>query len=882
MEWLGLALFVAGLLFVAPLLAVVALVRAARLQRELADLRAAIERLERGRDVAATARAAEPSASRTAPPTASPVTLPTVAAAATPAASITPAPTPPPAAPASPSTPPPRPPTPASTRPPETSSPGGPRQAPVEEPPRPAPPRAPARPPASPPPDFATSLGPKILVATGALAFVAFLGLFVKYAWESNWVGPTGRVLLGAATGVALLAVGLRLLGRRYRPLGQGLAGAGLAGLYVSAFAAHGFYGLVSREAAGVLMAAVTVNAVLLAARLDARLLGGLAWVGGYLTPFLLSTGEDKALALFLYLFLLDLGALVLDHRKPWPETVPLAMAGTLILYGGWYDRFFRPERFGVAAFGIVLFTALFALGAARKQRASGLGVSLLAGVFGLTVLAASVDRPEWLMVLSLVLATGALRSARAFGPLLAGVAALGAGLPFVAWSISHYRPASFDLAAVWIVAGALMFALPDTLGTAAEAPGVALPALPLIAAGIASVVLAGQTDRPPELLLFLLAQAGVAILARRRWSWAEVTALGASALAVLAWMDAYFKAERRADVLLIALPVAAAYLIALVVRGLVGRTALAREDAAAHLVNAAFVWTVLHRALYASHPHALGLAAVGLAALYLVLGLGTLRIRRADALQVRVELGLAAVFVTLAIPVQLGAHGITLAWSLEGVLLLALGLRFRSKLARAGGYFVLALSVLRLLIRHLPARTVAFTPVLNAEFGTWLCVIGTLGIAVMLLRRQGTAGPAEARLAAGVLSTSALVLLFAVLTWETTDVFDVRARLARLSGDVAAAEQAALAGRFALSVLWTVFATALLGAGLGARSRPLFYAAYGLFALTAFKVVLIDLATLQALYRMLSFLALALLLLAGAYLNLRFRERLLPREAAP
>jgi uncharacterized membrane protein len=82
--------------------------------------------------------------------------------------------------------------------------------------------------------------------------------------------------------------------------------------------------------------------------------------------------------------------------------------------------------------------------------------------------------------------------------------------------------------------------------------------------------------------------------------------------------------------------------------------------------------------------------------------------------------------------------------------------------------------------------------------------------------------------------------------------------------------------------VLWTAFATGLLAAGLALRSRPLFYAAYGLFAATASKVVLVDLATLQALYRMLSFLALALLLLAGAYLNLRFRARLLPREAAP
>ena len=47
-------------------------------------------------------------------------------------------------------------------------------------------------------------------------------------------------------------------------------------------------------------------------------LLAALAWLGGYLTPVLLSSGQDRALALFLYLALLGAGALVLDHRKPW------------------------------------------------------------------------------------------------------------------------------------------------------------------------------------------------------------------------------------------------------------------------------------------------------------------------------------------------------------------------------------------------------------------------------------------------------------------------------------------------------------------------------------------------------------------------------------
>jgi uncharacterized membrane protein len=749
---------------------------------------------------------------------------------------------------------------------------------------RPAPP-----PPRTPPPaagDFATSLGPRLLVGTGALACIVFLGLFVKYAWENNWVGPAGRVLMGATAGVILVAWGLRMLDGRYRPLGQGLSGAGLAGLYVSAFGAHGFYDLISREWAGLLMAAITVNAVLLAARLDARLLATLAWVGGYLTPVMLSTGEDRALALFLYVALIDAGALVLDRYKPWPETALLAGAGTLLLYVGWFSQFYTPLRFGMAAFGLVLFTALFAVGLSRKSSAQGTALVVALSTIGLVVLAGTADRPLELIALSLTLGVTAFT----MGPRL-GVAAdlfglAAAGLPFLAWAMGHYRPASFGIAAAW-VAAVLLLTLVRPFAASTESEDDAAPAgggalgigLALAAAAVVSAALAASTDEPRGLAALLLAQAGIAILARSRWAWAELTGVVGAALTSAVWLENFFKDGRQGEAWLIAFPAAGAYLLSLVVRGLVARRYVDVADVFAHLGNATLVWITLFYALYDTAPGALALSSVALAALYLALGLVALHERPEAALQVRTTLGLAAVFLTIAIPVRLGLHGITLAWALEGVLLLALGLRHRSPLARAGGYGVLVLAALRLLARHTPWQgPEAFTPVLNPGFGTWLAVIAALAAAALLARRDVLTLD---RMASIGFSIAALALLFSLLTGETTATFEQAARVAHAHGDQLAEAQARLRGRFALSLLWTVFATALLAGGLGLRSRPLFYAAYGLFAVTALKVVFVDTATLQTLYRMLSFLALGLLLLAGAYLNLRFRERLLPREEA-
>jgi uncharacterized membrane protein len=263
------------------------------------------------------------------------------------------------------------------------------------------------------------------------------------------------------------------------------------------------------------------------------------------------------------------------------------------------------------------------------------------------------------------------------------------------------------------------------------------------------------------------------------------------------------------------------------------------------------------------SQPSLLGPAAVGLGAVHLALGLAA-RHRGGDVLRARVTLGLAAVFLTLAIPVQLGLHAITLAWAVEGVLLLWLGVGQRSPLARAFG---------RLFVRHLPLHPADFTPLVNPAFGTWLAVIVALAAAHELVRRvpESKGVPWLDGAAGLMLAPLGLVLL----TVETQSAFSHALRAAALSGDADAAVRAGRQGGLAVSVLWTVFATGQLAAGLGMRSRPLFYAAYALFAVTAGKVVLVDLATLPTLYRMLSFLALGVLLLAGAWLNLRFRGRL-------
>ena len=103
-------------------------------------------------------------------------------------------------------------------------------------------------------------------------------------------------------------------------------------------------------------------------------------------------------------------------------------------------------------------------------------------------------------------------------------------------------------------------------------------------------------------------------------------------------------------------------------------------------------------------------------------------------------------------------------------------------------------------------------------------------------------------------------VLLFLYSSFEIRELLTVRLPEFKYGG---------------LSVWWGIWATALLLGGILKNNRPVRLIALALFILCAVKVFLLDLANLTALYRIGAFLGLGLLMLTGAVLYTRFKDRI-------
>ena len=230
---------------------------------------------------------------------------------------------------------------------------------PIEEPSpvirtKPEPPQAP------PSGQLETSIGLTLINRVGVVTLILGLGFFFKWAVDNEWIGPAGRVALGILTGFLAIGGGDLLWRRGQKVFAQGITAIGISLLYLAIYAAFGFYQLVPQGLAFFAMFVITALAGVLALRYEAVAISALGLFGGFLTPLLLSTGEDHPWFLFGYVLVLDAGAIGLARVRAWRLLEVLSVAGTVILYGGWLASY-RPENQFVATLFGLLFFGLYA-----------------------------------------------------------------------------------------------------------------------------------------------------------------------------------------------------------------------------------------------------------------------------------------------------------------------------------------------------------------------------------------------------------------------------------------------------------------------------------------------------------------------------------------
>ena len=229
-------------------------------------------------------------------------------------------------------------------------------------------------------------------------------------------------------------------------------------------------------------------------------------------------------------------------------------------------------------------------------------------------------------------------------------------------------------------------------------------------------------------------------------------------------------------------------------------------------------------------------------------------------------HLALAVGLITVAIPIRLEAHWITIGWFVEAALLLWLADRIKSDLLNIFALMALVLGVGRLLFwDNFESGHLIF----NMRMAVYGVAIAVLGLVAYNASKRSD-DPAKTIAAIAVVAMNALALV--ALTHEIADYYSQQmVAIHPQPGswsieDWARAHSIEIAGNFTYSALWMAYGAMLMVIGFWRGSAFVRWQALLLIAATIIKVFVLDTSQLDRIYRILSFVALGVLLLAVSF----------------
>ena len=587
-----------------------------------------------------------------------------------------------------------------------------------------------------------------------------------------------------------------------------------------------------------------------------------------FLTFDRVATGALWGLAILLAVLMLGAIAEARFTARPWLAAVAVILSW--IVLASWWEAASLERALIPALFVIAIFGVLVVLSTARAGKTFSEQSHLaLAGHGFLIFVAASRDLafPPWpflavLAVLDLAIGIAALYLRRA--SLLVGSAVM-SQVVLLIWALqTDIAPwPNIALLATLIIAAyaVIWYALNDIFARAAFAA---------LLLGHLVAIAAGSNASEPLFTTLLAAHAVLAITTLVLAARTETHLLAVLSVPLTAAATGLARTETPGQALTFAAVIYAIYIAYPLILGRRVKQAL-MPYLAAVLASVPFFFFAREAIKDAGYGYAIGVLPVTQALIMMLLLVRLLRIEPpSERMLSRLALVAASAlaFITVAIPLQFEKQWITIGWALEGAALVWLFRRIPHRGLLAWAAALLAAAFLRLTVNPavLSYHPPSDTAILNWYLYTYLACAIAFFVA-------GYFAPKIYARAEGICYALGTVLLFFLLNIEIADYYSTGPTLTFnfLSSS--------LAQDLTYTIGWALFAMAMLIAGIAFAARPARVAAIVLLVVTIFKCFFHDLARLGGLYRIASFLGLALALVMVSVLLQKF---VLSRRTTP
>ena len=386
-------------------------------------------------------------------------------------------------------------------------------------------------------------------------------------------------------------------------------------------------------------------------------------------------------------------------------------------------------------------------------------------------------------------------------------------------------------------------------------------------------------------------------------WRPLTLFSFGATILNFALWYGEYYQYDK----LTFALTVLAIFFLIYFLTNIIG-IFLAREKARTLdlfllTANAAWLFSWYYYLLRIDYPHELGAVALALAFLHFGFAYAVPRVSKEDDNLHWSLLAIGSVFITIAVPLWFEQNVITIAWAAEAVALFILGLATKNKKTRFLSYGVFTIALARLFsIDSIAGDPAQYKIFLNKMFITYAVEIIAAGLVTYMAAKKADELSSEEKNVSWYFGIAVGALVFIAFMAEIHTFYDVK--IYHLREKVFVEQQtlppdSAIDGGFfnyqinqslydrpeyrsyinqrnaAVSIFLTLYSIILIALGIIFKNKRIRWTALALFGITGAKVFLYDLAALNTIGRVASFMVFGVILLVASYLYFRYENQI-------
>ncbi|MBI4056819.1 MAG: DUF2339 domain-containing protein [Elusimicrobia bacterium] len=297
-------------------------------------------------------------------------------------------------------------------------------------------------------------------------------------------------------------------------------------------------------------------------------------------------------------------------------------------------------------------------------------------------------------------------------------------------------------------------------------------------------------------------------------------------------------------------------------------------QDVGLALLNAGTFFGTLYRLLKPHYHDWLGFLCLVIAGVYACLAISLNKREKIDRNLVLTHLGLAIVFLTLAVPIQFDLKWVTIGWAVEAAVLFAAGFKLNHKEARFMAAGVLLVAILRaLFVDSFLSQPHAF--LFNQRGLSFVCVLAAIVLCINGYRQLADPHDEEKgfRSFFGVSGVFLGLWFLSLEGREFWTTMSPESKLSYFGPGYEGIRNLEIAKSFSISAVWGLYGFAWFLYGVWQERRPIRLLALVILSVTVLKVFLIDLSFLRTIWRILSLFGLGMVTMAVSYFYQRDKK---------